>query len=266
MNNIELSLTEVKNIQMDVLSAIDDFCKCNDIKYSLGEGTLLGAVRHRGYIPWDDDIDIVLLRSEYNRLISEFPKVYKGHFKIASLERNEEWIRPYAVAYDDDTLLIEAGREKMSIGVKIDIFPVDNIPSDINVKSFFDTIRPWMVYHNLCGAVKGSSFFKTICLKLIYFTTVFYSRRKQAQHIQRLLCKYNSQDSDRLFEWTMYKHSISIFPKAVFNEYKYYPFEDRYYMGMVNADEYLTSLYGDYMQLPPEEDRKPHHAYKAYLK
>ena len=162
MNNIELRLTEVKKLQMDVLSAIDEFCKSNGIKYSLGEGSMLGAIRHQGFIPWDDDIDIVLLRTEYNRLMAEFPEVYKGCFKIASLERNMEWSRPYAVAYDDNTVIVEAGREKLSIGVKIDIFPVDNIPNGIDVKRFYNRLRHRMVYYGLSGVPKGSSFLKTI--------------------------------------------------------------------------------------------------------
>ena len=96
---VELNLDQVKSIQLDVLSAIHRFCCENDIRYSLACGTLLGARRHGGYIPWDDDIDIYMLRADYDKLMSTFPAEYLGFCKIVSLERDARWDRAYAKGY-----------------------------------------------------------------------------------------------------------------------------------------------------------------------
>ena len=98
---------ELKMIQMDVLSAIHHFCLEHEIKYSLGCGSMLGCARHKGYIPWDDDIDIYMLREDYNKLIREFPDIYEEHYKFVTLERDEKWQRAYGKAYDSTTIIKE---------------------------------------------------------------------------------------------------------------------------------------------------------------
>lgn len=98
---------ELKELQLEVLSSIHRFCKAKKIKYSLGCGTMLGCARHGGYIPWDDDIDIYLLRKDYNRLLKEFPEVFEGKYKLLSLERDSKWNRAYAKAYDNRTIFHE---------------------------------------------------------------------------------------------------------------------------------------------------------------
>ena len=260
----ELSDQEIKGIQMDVLSAIDEFCRNNNIKYSLSSGTMLGAIRHKGYIPWDDDIDILLYRDDYNRLIENFPQLYKGVYKIKSLERDGSYDRPYAIAYDDTTLFIE-GKEVW--GVKVDIFPMDDVPDNEKQWRKYNRRRLRMQHLFLYTYnEKGSTILKTIYFKCIRFLMLFYSRRRLALRLDYISQKHNGKGYRRCFENSAGYHSKRPFDKSIFSEMALYPFEQRHYYGFSSADVYLSAVYGDYMKLPPEEERVTHHSFKAYKK
>lgn len=265
----EISLEELKELQMDVLTAIDRFCSDNEITYSMAGGTLLGAVRHKGYIPWDDDIDIYLYRDDYNKLISTFPGVYDGHYKIASLERDKRWVRPYANAYDDRTVVIEESTEKERIGVNIDIFPIDNVPDDEQEWRDYDIPRRRMQRFHALRFVqynKERSFIKNATVLLTRAVTCFISKRRMAMHLDKLAQKFDSQRTNYVFSNAQGIFVKRRFLKKVFDQVIDIPFEDRFFKGFADYDEYLHNAYGDYMKLPPEEKRVPHHGFKAYWK
>ena len=177
----EISLEEYKKIRMDVLTAIDTFCAEEAITYSLAGGTLLGAVRHKGYIPWDDDIDIYLYRDDYNKLISTFPNMYQGRYKIASLEREKKWVIPYAKAYDNSTIFKENYTNKDNIGISIDIYPIDSVPDDETEWKRYDKPRRFLQHIFTLKNVeckKEWGLKKYMGLILIQILTCFISKRK----------------------------------------------------------------------------------------
>ena len=121
---------DLKTIQMDILSYIDVVCKKYNIKYSISGGTLIGAIRHKGFIPWDDDIDIMLTRSDYDHLVNAMINEYdKGNIKyrLVTHDIDREFLYPYAKVFDEDTLLIEDIKEIKNFGVYVDVFPIDYI-------------------------------------------------------------------------------------------------------------------------------------------
>jgi lipopolysaccharide cholinephosphotransferase len=121
----------LKQYQLGNLLALHRFCTEKKINYSLAYGSLLGAIRHQGIIPWDDDIDVCLLRDEYNRLIQEFPIQLEGKYSLHSLERQKDYVRPYARLCDDTTLETFQDNVPMPpMGIGIDIFPIDEVPED----------------------------------------------------------------------------------------------------------------------------------------
>ena len=265
----QILIDELKVIQMDILSAVDDFCNKNHIRYSMSCGTLLGAVRHKGYIPWDDDIDIYLPREDYKRLIDNFPKLYMGNVKIASLERDFIWERPYAKAYDDRTILQENVLVKGNIGVNIDIFPIDDVPDDDSEWHKYDRWRRflqkmyWMKYLPI---KKERGLIKNGILYLVRILTCFYTRRKWSQILDRLAQKHNGKGYRRCFECCQGLYLKRPFSKSLFDNLIDIQFEDRRYKAYADYDAYLRNGYGDYMQLPPEEKRVPHHDFVAYWK
>lgn len=135
----EIMLEELREIQLQMMDKIHEFCESHNIRYSLGGGTLLGAVRHKGYIPWDDDIDIMLPRPDYDRFIREFEGAYKD-LNIQHLGNDDTCCIPFAKVYDNRTVLIEKHQRS---GVYIDVFPVDGLPEE---QYILDYIGQWNKY------------------------------------------------------------------------------------------------------------------------
>ena len=125
-------LDEMKCIQLDIMRKIHSYCKANDIRYYLSHGTLIGAIRHHGFIPWDDDIDIFMPRPDYERFCKEFPvSRYDNVLQIANSHTSPYYGRPMSKVYDTRTVLIEPNYlGDDSIGVNIDIWPLDGMPDD----------------------------------------------------------------------------------------------------------------------------------------
>lgn len=264
----EITLADLKIIQMDILSAIDEYCKNNGIRYSMACGTLLGAIRHKGYIPWDDDIDIYVPRADYKQLVNYFPLVYKGKYEIISLERNSQWERPYAKAYDNSTIFEEYSNNSVTIGINIDIFPIDDVPQGdqwncYNKKRRFQQSLFALKFVKLC---KKRSFVKNLLLVLFQLIFVCYSKRKWAEELDALSQRFNGRGCEYCYECCLGMLQRNPFQKALFDDLIYIPFEDREFQAFANYDNYLRNGYGDYMQLPPEEKRVSHHVFKAYWK
>lgn len=264
-----LTIEEVKVLQLDVLQAIHEFCTQNSIKYSLGCGSMLGCARHQGYIPWDDDIDIYIPRSDYQRLISIFPKVYKGKYELISLERNDNWKRPYAKASDNTTRFIENVSGQFEIGVNIDIYPIDFVPD--NEKEWLSYNKKRRFFQHLMEFKyvkfrKNRSFHRNVGLLLGKFILLPISEKKLALFLNYYAQIHNKTCRNRMFECVQGLFQKKPFPARLFDDIILLPFEDRRFMAFNNYDEYLTNGYGDWRQLPPIEKQVAHHDFQAYRK
>lgn len=267
----EIGLEELKVLQMDVLQAVDEFCTEHNIRYSMACGTLLGAIRHKGYIPWDDDIDIYLLRDDYERLMKEFPCVYNGCYCISSLERDKIWDKPYAKGFDNRTIVEEYGDYDGKFGVNIDIFPVDEVPDDEKEWKTYDDQRRklYLKYAKLVAIIP----FRFTPMGIVrWFKWNFpkwfssKSRRCMAEIIDENSKKWRNSGYKRVFECCQGILQKKPFDASVFDDIISFPFEDQQFKGFKNYDEYLRNGFGDYMTLPPIEQQKPHHSFTAYWK
>lgn len=265
----EISIDELKQLQVEMLCKIDEFCNNNQIFYSLAFGTLIGAIRHKGYIPWDDDIDIVMPRPDYCKFLETFNGTY-DHLYLLAPEINIEYYAPYANVCDNRTLLLEGlnGHRGVEMGIKIDVFPIDGTPE--NEMDYIKLID-YMQAINYKMAIKRQY------LSLLHpktYVSILFQKLKYA-HLSYRECQQTIMDQIRLYPFETSKYvDILTFPvyknirtlKNVFTEYVDVDFEGYRFKAIKDFDYYLKIIYGDYLKLPPEEKRRTHHNFNAYWK
>lgn len=270
----KVTITEQRKIMIDILSYIDRICRENDIDYSLYAGTLLGAIRHQGFIPWDDDIDILLPRKSYEKLLAILKKDDCDYLLLDYNTPNYRY--PFAKLCSRETYQNSPMREVDEYGIFVDIFPYDNLPNDpFEREQFIRTA--WSMSEN---AVKGnfytysaSKYWIGSLIKKVVFFPRFLKLRMQKDTYSRLkelddfMKKYQNSETEFMgFVPWPYETGTEINESSYFKEFEKYKFEGNYYQGVKNYDGYLTKLYGNYMELPPEKDRENHSYYTWYWK
>ena len=267
----KIALEELKKIQLEILEKVHLFCIENNIDYTLSSGTLIGAIRHKGYIPWDDDIDIEMTRPNYNKFIKKFNGRYP-ELEVLSPELDWGYYAPYANVYDNRTILIEGdnGHNGRDVGIKIDIFPIDGLPAD---KNECNLIFKKVERYNTCMRYKRfplSSFCNGNILKKIikcfawyYLHIIPYSFFQKRLHKIATTYDFNTSENAGPILFMNNKCSIN---KDTFIKYQETEFEGRKFCIIKEYDSYLKALYGNYMQLPPEDKRVPHHNFEAFWK
>lgn len=265
----ELSIEELKSLQVEMLCRIDEFCNKNNIKYSLAFGTLIGAIRHKGYIPWDDDIDIVMPRTDYNLFIKTFNGSYENLYLLAP-ELNRNFYAPYANVCDNRTLLLEGlnGHRGIEMGVKIDVFPVDGTPPNEidyrNLVNYLIHIKYIMaIKRQVLSLFHPKSFVIVSFYKMVYAFTSYINCQQIIMNKIRLYPYEESEYVDTIV-FPVYKYNRLL--KSVFEEYIDVEFEGHMFKAIKEYDIYLKKIYGDYMKLPPVEKRIPHHGFTALWK
>ena len=256
-----IDIDGMRSIQLGILDAVHAFCKERGLSYSLGGGTLLGAVRHKGYIPWDDDIDIMLPRPDYERFIREFDG-YRENLSMQNYGNDPHCYIMFTKVYDNRTVLEED--DLLRNGVAIDVFAVDGLPSEEDLVIYHR--RMARTYRRIYRATRLYSY--TPWQEVKHFLKQIYrtSRSKNIKKLERLLSKYDFETSDYAGAITGAYGKKEHMPASTFRSYVTLPFEGREYMAIADYDTYLTKLYGDYMQLPPEDKRHSHHPFKAWWK
>lgn len=270
----ELTAEELKQVQMEILDKIHEICVANEIRYSLFAGTLLGAVRHKGFIPWDDDIDIMMPRPDYEKFI-QYCIDNKTSFRLICSKTDNSYGYLFAKAVDDNTVIEEevANRGGTQIGVFVDIFPMD---------SFGDTPEEAQKNYDkstflreLLVAANWKKYFRNKTRKWYYepvrfaffVLSRFYSVDKLIEKIESKYpaCEFGTKKYVATLS-DSYAKSKQFDDAELFDEFVDMPFEDRTYKVIKNYDEHLKRYFGDYMKLPPEKDRVSHHYFKAYYK
>ncbi len=261
------ALRKLQLTQLEMLKEVKRVCDNNGIAYFLDSGTLLGAVRHGGFIPWDDDLDVGMLRSEYDKFIECAKRDLKDEYFLQTWETDPGYPMPYAKIRKKNTYYGEKSFEKADInqGIFIDIFPYDVWPAK-RKRAFFNRIsrlRALLVAKCKYMRVRSDKFYKSVIkffiVTVVRFFSLFTTKEKLIRKYEKLVLRTNAAESDELFEETLhYKFGYWVLPKSVFRGYASMKFEDEEFSVPSGYDEYLTAVYGDYMTLPPEDKRGGH--------
>lgn len=265
----ELSLREMQLAEFGIMVEFDKFCKENNLIYSLAGGTLLGAVRHKGFIPWDDDIDVCMPRPDYERLfrlVSERGGYVADKLKLAS-DRGPNATLPFLKVLDE-RIIIETDIGEAFGNLWIDVFPVDGYPeNDKKAEKFWRQVRFYrrIVYYNY-GTSAQFKGLKKFVRKLFSVFAKAYGCKRAIGKIKRLIDKYPYECSPYIgvVSWGIYGIKERIAPDS-FTKIVEVEFEGNKFSAIANWHDYLSGIYGDYIQLPPENKRYTHHI-KAYFK
>lgn len=257
---------QIKQIQLEIAIEFKKICKKHNLKYFLVAGTLLGAVRHQGFIPWDDDFDVAMLRSEYEKFLKfaklELPPAYF----LQTWETDENFGLPIAKIRKNNTTYKERNSQnvKMHHGIFIDIFPLDNSPSDIvqmknhRLKTYF-LKRAILIKKGyiLWGKTEYSK--KIIYMLFNVLLQPFKIKLIEKQLISEMK-KYNRMNTEKVVgiggAYDYYKEVIN---KEWIEEYSELPFENIYFTCPKMYENYLSNMYGDFMTPPPVNVREDRH-------
>lgn len=259
------TIEEIKERAVKVLLDIDDFCRKNDIKYFLAYGTLIGAVRHNGFIPWDDDIDIMMPRPDYEK----FNRLYNSEKFGKLVAGDKDYVYPFTKVYDKETQIIEKTNVKKQIlGIYVDIFPLDGLPPlEEEQRAFNDQV--YKIKHKITIKYtmisKSNSILKNILLIPAHILLAPFKYEKLAKEIDIKAQAYSYDESENV-ACLVWNSRYSFFPKAWYKDLIDHDFEGHLFPIPSEYDKLLTFIYGDYMTLPPEEQRVFTHGYKVFKK
>ena len=258
-------LRKVQMTQLEIAKEIRRVCDENNIRYFLAAGTFLGAVRHQGFIPWDDDMDLGMLREDYERFCRIAPEKLKPQYCLQTWYTDPNYSLPFGKVVKRNTVYQE-GKKTSRLkenGFYVDIFPVDNVPEQpeerkdlaarllkfYRIKLMKSGYQPW---------VDNGRFLWKKRVGYLYYQilSLFASQEKLARDFDALAMGFSRGNA--VCEQAALPRP-DYFDAAIFDEFATYYFEGEQFVGVKNYDGYLTTLYGDYMQPPPEDQRGNRH-------
>lgn len=262
----EETLRKLQMVQLEMMAEVDRICRKHNITYQLFSGTLLGAVRHKGFIPWDDDLDICLIRDDYEKLMTVLLEEMNDSFFLQIPETDKNYVHSFARVQKKNTTLVQQAWEhiEMSKKIFIDIYPLD----DINEHSFKGKLQFFALYQfkrlkrmNRANFRIFNDSWRTkvkiaIQKPFTWIPTKFY------YNVEKKIHKMLNGKEDYVTVLTdgqkdyYYEH---MFNKKKFYDVIEFEFENMKFYGPRNFEEILERTFGDYMSLPSEKDRIPHH-------
>ena len=274
-------MNELQKKQLDILKAFISVCEKHHLQYFLVGGTALGAIRHKGFIPWDDDIDVGMLREDYDKFV-ELQDEFKGTpYFIQTFKTDPCYIYNFGKLRDSSTTFIEAQYKyhRINHGVWIDIFPIDGFSKEIKPRETFKKKIRHLWYHvylaylpALRRKVRKETWFKDILLNIVaglfyVFDIAHYRNKRIEKKVKKIPVKEAAMVGN-YFGFNMKREAMD---SNLYKEFIKVPFEDTEAYVLKDYDTYLRNLYGDYMTPPPVNKQVGHHynkgldLHKSYL-
>lgn len=256
---------DAKKILVEILNFFDKFCREQNLHYSVAGGTLIGALRHKGFIPWDDDIDVFMPRDEYSIFLEKFNS---DIYKLIKVEKGSWWYTGHARITDPSTI-IYWGEYTPHHGLWLSVMPIDGYPGD----EIWNKQKKSLLFWDSLGRLKNTPWIKSVSLPrnilkkvgkfLLFPISSYYIGKK----IESIISKYPIGSTEELGHHSTYmihkNHSAHHFDGDCMDNYIDVDFEGLKVMAMAGYDKYLTKIFGDWHELPPEEKRVSH-GYIAY--
>ena len=264
----EEQIKKIQEIELQNLKVLDDVCKKLNIEYFLYGGTLIGAVRHKGFVPWDDDLDIAMDRKDYMRFVREAHAILPDNYYLQTPYTDKKTPYLYSKLRLKGTTCIEFIHHRLDIeqGIYIDIYPIDNVTDDDGeyMKEYSEyqkLARCYVLRQCKYPSVEGKSLKRRIKNVLRYVLSTVVKIVPQSYFVNKadkIMTKHNGEKTGRKGN-LFYPEPTNVF-------YDMFPLEDGIFEGVKvklpgNWDRHLTSRYDDYMEFPPEEERIGHKPY-----
>lgn len=256
----ELTLKDIQVRLFQMMEAFDDFCRSKELNYCIAYGTLIGAVRHKGFIPWDDDVDFYMPREDYEKLM-KFDKI-TDDFLLININRQGSYYYPYAFGniVDKKTMMVPNNMDICTgKGLSIDILPVDLVPDDISTRKSF--VKEILRYRRIVDLMHGRRFnnkgIKFTLKRWIARVMAFLlDEEKYVKKIDSVAKRYIGTDNVSSIQLMLVVPKV--FPISVFTNPIELEFNGKMFYAPSNYDTMLSEIYGDYMTPPPVKDRYNH--------
>ena len=257
----ENTLFKIKKLQIEIMDNIHSLCVKNDISYYMVGGTLIGALRHKGFIPWDVDIDIAMPRYCYEKFKSICSTQLDSKYVYLDYKNTKGFNKPHSIVRLKNSHLHIAGDEsnKYDYGVFVDVFPLDNVPNDLTLlkkhKRKISRLKRLLIVKTSYWRPKNifKRFVKTIVKIILAPLSLTYVQEK----LEKEFVRFNQHETEMMANFAgKYSYEKESHPKDVFGKPVLLPFEDRLFFGPEKADEYLKKVYGDYMWLPSKDEQE----------
>lgn len=266
---INESVRILQQVDLEITNEIVKICTKHNIEYFITSGTMLGAIRHRGFIPWDDDIDIGMMRDQYEKFLSVAEKELPQNLKLVTFMNSPEYHYYISRVVDTDTLIEE---ERMADGekethVSVDVYAIDGSPNSVILrkiyyfKVMYHRALMSLCYKNSIDRKRKRGFLEKILLYIMERIPVekMTTPYKQKCKIDKLLKSNDVYKSKYIGDLMGAYRTKEMMPAEYFGKGAMYTFENTVFRGPEKYHEYLTHMYGDYMELPPEPSRRNHY-------
>jgi len=283
-NSLSLTDYQLKSLQkclLSILFDLDEFCKKQNISYLLSGGTALGALRHKGFIPWDDDLDINMTREDFAKFFKNFAKAYPGKYVVQSPAQTEDYfLTSGRIRLKNSAYVTRGEQDEKEQGIFVDIFIIENVPNNTLIRKihgffclglgFLLSCR--MFYKNrksyqalLSGSPEAKKIFRV--KKTIGFCTSWLSASRWISLTNWIYSLCKNENSEYVSIPSGRKHYFGeLYKRSGFCEKDYLDFEGLRCPVAKDLNDYLTKLYGpDYMTPPPPEKREKHLIFKFEL-
>ncbi|MDO4419607.1 MAG: LicD family protein [Ruminococcus sp.] len=258
------TLRDLQLAELDGLNFFDDFCRKNGLTYYLCGGCLIGSIRNKGFVPWDDDIDVLMPRPDYEQFLRLYKKENPSkRFVLLDADKENTYGNIFAVIADTNHTLIKEYQKDMDMphGIPLDIFPIDGLASGKMARLIqymwtmvYSLFRSGIVPKNQGGLL---SFGSKVLLGIFRGKNVRYKIWKFSE---KRMSRFNFETSENVAELCAgFYFMKKVYPRSIYDGICEVEFEGRKYLAMKNYEEYLKIPFGNYMELPPEEKRVAHH-------